>query len=288
MNALAILRKKLLFSLSCLFMLSSLNAQSINGIIMGSDLNGENCEKLTAASIIIRKEGAFLNGITTDSDGNFSLNLSKGRYELEVSYIGYKTYTVNIDNNENPNLIICLAPVEALEEVVVVADGENYTVGDEDKILGGVKGTLNKEFPNQNCGNTPQEIIVTEEIDGRTYRITQKSTIFNIGIFASGSTVTKVYRKKRNKNKWKKFKADAIFLSGVFSYVSGSPSTISDPAGDPFGVVEFPYSKSKEKTKTLRAGGSIFFLSHQDRLVYGSSTVIIKGKSLQIPTTCKD
>ncbi|GEO06037.1 SusC/RagA family TonB-linked outer membrane protein [Adhaeribacter aerolatus] len=62
------------------------------------------------------------NGTTTDPSGNYSLNLPSGAGTLVVSFIGYATQEVPVNNRSNINITLA-GDAKALEEVVVVGYG---------------------------------------------------------------------------------------------------------------------------------------------------------------------
>lgn len=76
----------------------------------------QNGEPIIGASIL---EKGTANGIITDKDGKFSLNVKKGAI-LVISYIGYKTQEVKASTNMN---ITLLEDAELLDEVVVIGYG---------------------------------------------------------------------------------------------------------------------------------------------------------------------
>ena len=79
----------------------------------------ENQVPLPGASIIIKGSS---NGVATDFEGNFEINLPKGNEVLEVSFIGY--ISQNFETSGKTNAIITLFPnSESLNEVVVTALG---------------------------------------------------------------------------------------------------------------------------------------------------------------------
>lgn len=67
------------------------------------------------------------NGVITDIDGNFTLELAAGDTRLEVSYIGYKTQMVNVGNKSSIHIVM-VEDSETLEEVVVVGYGTQKKV----------------------------------------------------------------------------------------------------------------------------------------------------------------
>ena len=73
----------------------------------------------------------FVSGCVTDPSGNFTMELEKGRYELEIQYMGFITAykTVNLDGTKNPYDIgkVNLSPdSRMLNEVNVVAEKSTY------------------------------------------------------------------------------------------------------------------------------------------------------------------
>src|SRR5690606_22052121 len=64
------------------------------------------------------------SGTTTNEDGFFKLdNLKNGSYQLKIMYLGFRTYTQNIqlNSNVNPLTVILEESTEALNDVIVVA-----------------------------------------------------------------------------------------------------------------------------------------------------------------------
>lgn len=87
--------------------------RSISGIVMDSDN-----QPAIGANIL---EKGTNNGITTDVDGKFSLNVSAGAV-LVISYIGYLTQEVTIGNQTQLNIRLLEDRLQ-LDEVVVVGYG---------------------------------------------------------------------------------------------------------------------------------------------------------------------
>ncbi len=103
----------LLLSLSCMAVMA--------GNLKGNIIDKETREPLTGATVQVT--GTTLGAIT-DLDGNYQLNLKPGTYSLQVSYIGYKTETVENLRIGDTDMVMNfeLAPdAEVLGEVQVVA-----------------------------------------------------------------------------------------------------------------------------------------------------------------------
>ncbi|GHT43630.1 SusC/RagA family TonB-linked outer membrane protein [Bacteroidia bacterium] len=92
--------------------------RSISGIIQ--DAKGE---PVIGANVV---EKGTTNGVITDIDGKFTLNVS-GNLPLTVSYIGYRTQDVVV-GNKTTFAITLVEDTQALEEVVVVGYGTQKKV----------------------------------------------------------------------------------------------------------------------------------------------------------------
>lgn len=72
-------------------------------------------EALIGASVIVRGTSV---GTVTDIDGNYSLRLPEGADEIEISYTGYETITLNV-NEDDVKRIVLSEGTNALNEVIV-------------------------------------------------------------------------------------------------------------------------------------------------------------------------
>ena len=86
-------------------------AQNITGVVLGED------GALPGATIQIKGTD---QGVTTDFDGNFSIAANQNDI-LIVSFIGYSTQEVNVNNQDN--ITITLLSDSILDEVVVTGYG---------------------------------------------------------------------------------------------------------------------------------------------------------------------
>ncbi|WP_148477614.1 SusC/RagA family TonB-linked outer membrane protein [Parabacteroides johnsonii] len=83
----------------------------------------EKGEPIIGANVV---EKGTTNGIITDIDGNFELEISVDGV-LAISYIGYLSQEINIENKKSINVIL-IEDSEKLEEVVVVGYGTQKKV----------------------------------------------------------------------------------------------------------------------------------------------------------------
>ena len=121
----------MLLALSCL-PLSEMAAEQVDGMAV-SPITQEvlqNSVKITGKVVDVQGEpviGATVmekgttNGIITDVDGNFTLNVSPNR-KLQVSYVGYQTQEITIGSNRTLRITL-KEDSELLDEVVVVGYG---------------------------------------------------------------------------------------------------------------------------------------------------------------------
>lgn len=56
-----------------------------------------------------------------DANGKFEFNLAPGEYELEVSFVGYKSYSKLINLQKSKNLLLVLEPTSVLADEVLVS-----------------------------------------------------------------------------------------------------------------------------------------------------------------------
>ena len=73
---------------------------SVNGIVE----NREN-EPLIGANVqlVDTKSNKLIKGTTTDLDGHFSIRIKEGKYNLEISYVGYTKYIASVEVKDNVN-----------------------------------------------------------------------------------------------------------------------------------------------------------------------------------------
>src|SRR6476620_1846787 len=112
--------KKLALLLSFFLHVRCIYAQekfTLNGYIKDS----LSAETLIGASITLKEGG---KGVISNQYGFFSLTLVKGIYQLQVSYIGYtsKSIEVNFENNKTINVL--LAPLSSYLNDITVITGK--------------------------------------------------------------------------------------------------------------------------------------------------------------------
>src|SRR5699024_10777520 len=115
------LRKLLTFVTFCFVMVPVALAQT--GDISGTVTDSQTGEALPGTNVFIPDVN---RGASTDADGEFTIsNVSAGTYELRVTFVGYNTYTQQIEiSSSGLDLDIQLTPSSIdLDELVVVGYG---------------------------------------------------------------------------------------------------------------------------------------------------------------------
>jgi TonB-dependent starch-binding outer membrane protein SusC len=119
----------------------------------------ENNLPLSGATV---STSSFKQSVKSGSNGEFSLNLQSVDTSLIVSYIGYKTKTVEIPTGSN--LIIVLSmQAGTLDQVVVVGYGTQKRK-DVTGAIGSVKGEMIKNLPVQNVAEALQGRVSGVEV----------------------------------------------------------------------------------------------------------------------------
>lgn len=156
-------------------------AQTTNFHISGEILNSTN-EPLPGATIRLthNKQGSLIQGTTTDAQGLFTLAAPRGTYQLEISYIGYTTYTTHVEVKGNIRLpfITLNEDAQLMNEVVVTARTITYNHN-------GYVAEISKNafYKNKDMTNI--------------LRLTPGTNITGRGIEAYGGNISKVYLNNR-------------------------------------------------------------------------------------------
>ncbi|MGN0281970.1 MAG: SusC/RagA family TonB-linked outer membrane protein [Prevotella sp.] len=99
-----------------MLMLSSLAYAQVK--VSGSVVDSQG-EPIIGASVL---ETGTTNGVVTDFDGNFVINVGSSKSSLVVSYIGYVTQNIKVAGNTTPKITL-QEDSKVLEDVVVVGYG---------------------------------------------------------------------------------------------------------------------------------------------------------------------
>ena len=117
---------KIIRIISVLFfsILRTYSQYGITGTVIDGDFN----EPLPFANVLVKETG---DGVTTDFDGKYTIELSSGNYTLIFSFVGYETKEItNIKvsgDNYTITDIVLNSVAQGLEEVVVTVDARRNT-----------------------------------------------------------------------------------------------------------------------------------------------------------------
>ncbi|MCX2679818.1 SusC/RagA family TonB-linked outer membrane protein [Galbibacter sp. EGI 63066] len=115
---------KLLCLFTVLTILTSFNisAQTSGGVVRGLVIDAGTNEPIPGATVIEQDaENRTVTGVTTDFDGNYAIRIKNPNNRLVISFIGYTTQTIPINNQEDIDVKM-VSSVEDLDEVVIMAE----------------------------------------------------------------------------------------------------------------------------------------------------------------------
>ena len=150
--------KNLYILIFCLLIsINAISQQRISGIVQTSDNT-----PLIGATIMATNTAGVEVGTTSDTEGNFSLDLNDpGNYSLIIRYIGYSTYSteVSLGSSENLNLgKILLSELNQLLQSVEVVGRQRKDYNSDYSFSGSKVAILNKELP-QSISTVTKELI---------------------------------------------------------------------------------------------------------------------------------
>lgn len=111
--------KKLLQGLLVMFLIGMTNYAISQTSSVSGTVQDENNEPLPGTSILLK---GSTTGAVTDIDGKFNLTVSGANPVLVVSFLGYLTQEIAVNNRSNINVQL-VADLSELGEVVVVGYG---------------------------------------------------------------------------------------------------------------------------------------------------------------------
>ena len=122
----------------------------------------QNGEPVIGASVV---EKGTTNGIMTDIDGNFTLEVGDTAV-VQISYIGYRTKDVSVAGKNNVHVQL-IEDTQILDEVVVVGFGTQKKVNLTGSVAM-VKSEVLESRPVQNVGQALQGVVPGLKIEGTT------------------------------------------------------------------------------------------------------------------------
>jgi outer membrane receptor protein involved in Fe transport len=132
----------LLLSLSFLLLLSTLAVAQTS--IYGKVTDEKSDEDLIYANLVLSKNGVFATGASTDFEGNYSIPVDPGTYEVKISYTGYPDRLITdviVKAGQGTKLDIQLS--EGIDLTTVVITGYKVPLIQQDNTTQG--GTLTSD-----------------------------------------------------------------------------------------------------------------------------------------------
>ena len=151
----------------------SAQKMTVKGTVM-STLN----EPIIGATVV--EKGNTTNGVITDFDGRFTLNIAKGK-KIVITYVGMKTEEVNIIENKDLTIIL-KDDLQALDEVVVVAIG--YSSARKKDLTGAISSVGEKTL--KNIPVTSASSAITGRLAGVNVITTEGSPDASVSIRVRG------------------------------------------------------------------------------------------------------
>lgn len=141
------LRKLSLLFVSTLFVVTSLFAQTGQGTLKGSVIDGKTKEPVPFANIVLLQNDEMKGGAQTDFDGKFIINsLEPGSYDVEIKYVGYQTKRIEgVIINANKIRFLDNQELGQGSEMLEAVDVVKFKVPLIDKDGGPSGGTVTRE-----------------------------------------------------------------------------------------------------------------------------------------------
>jgi TonB-linked SusC/RagA family outer membrane protein len=147
-------------------------AEVVAGILVSGKVVDEKGQPIPGVSIV---EKGTANGIITDADGAFKLNVKSQTSVLNVAFIGYIKQEIVVGGQTTFNITL-LEDIKTINEVIVIG----YGVQKKSVTTGAISGVSAKDFANQSVVN------IAQVLQGRTSGLTIST---NDGQPGDGATV---------------------------------------------------------------------------------------------------
>lgn len=129
------------------FSLLSFGQRTVSGVVTDE----KNGEALIGVNVIV---SGTSYGTTTNIDGKYTLNLLDNQNQLEFSYVGYETQTIDMTANKSNVMNLALKEGSILDEVVVIGYGTSKKRNVADAIA-----TINSKDFNKGVIASPEQLI---------------------------------------------------------------------------------------------------------------------------------
>ncbi|WP_256011881.1 SusC/RagA family TonB-linked outer membrane protein [Desertivirga xinjiangensis] len=184
---------------------------SAQSIITGKVVD-ERGEPLPGVGLVVKSTG---RGLSTDVNGNFNATISGSQDAITVSFLGYLTKQVRV-NDKTKNLVIALSPdVTALQEVVVIG----YGTSKKTDITGAISSVGAKTIEESGV------VSIEQVLQGRVAGVQMTS---NTGMPGGGSSIQIRGLSSINSNREPIYVIDGVIIeSGTGQYTQNAFSFIN-------------------------------------------------------------
>ncbi len=119
-------------------------------VVVSGTIKGDDGAPIPGANVV---EKGTMNGISTDTKGQFKLAVASEKSVLVISYIGYKSQDVLVGTQKTINVTL-VSENQALEEVVVVGYGTQR----KESVVGAITQVDNKQLMRSGTSNITNAI----------------------------------------------------------------------------------------------------------------------------------
>ncbi len=251
--------KKIIWITTFLIACFSLNAQSQ---ISGKIQDKKTGETIIGATVVI--EGTS-NGQVTDMDGNFTLEVAPGTYNLVISYVSYQTskVLVIVKANEITNINVILEEAKTeMKEVVIVAKAERSSSvalmierKKASQVSDGISADLIRKTPDRTTSDVLKRVTGASIQDNKFVIIRGMNDRYNAG-YLDGALLPSTESDR------KAFSFDIVpanLLDNLTIYKSGTPDLMGDFGG---GIIKINTKAIPERlAQNLLVGGQMHSLT---------------------------
>ncbi|MGK2864388.1 MAG: SusC/RagA family TonB-linked outer membrane protein [Chitinophagaceae bacterium] len=155
MKQLLLSQPRLWICVFCMFSTIVVSSQTITGKI-----TDESKQPMSGVSVI---EKGTTSGVTSKSDGTFSIASSSSKAVLVFSFVGYITNEVVVGNQTAVDIVLVADDIKKLDQVVVVGYGTQRKK-DLTGSVASIKGEAIRQVPSQNAIKSMQGMVAGVDI----------------------------------------------------------------------------------------------------------------------------
>ena len=151
---------KLFLTLTLVLLTLGASAQ----VTVSGNVSDESGEPIIGATVM---EALTTNGVVTDFDGNFKIQVKNENATLKISYIGMVAQNIRVDNQRNIKVVL-KDESQKINEVVVVGYGHQK----KESVVGAISQVSSDDLLNTPTANVTQAIagkipgVVTTQVSG--------------------------------------------------------------------------------------------------------------------------